>query len=384
MNRLLGKINLILIFVLLTACLAACGNKETGSLPNPISENESEDAKETESDEAGISIEISEEEPVIEEPAIEEPVGEEDGQGEEEAEQSEEFPEEASEKIVDLIMFMGQSNMSGCGGNAALAPYVSEEAGYEFRAISDPTCLYQIKEPFGINENNINGIMERPGGKKGSLVSAFVNEYYSLTGVPVIAVSAALGETDMDKWLSPNMSGDVLGRFVTSKNWLNDNGYTIRHMYVVWLQGESDGLKRLSKDGYKTKMDDFIRPLFIEGMEKVFIITPGRTIDSTVIYSEIIAAQIEMSRDSSYYGLATSVLAGVSTEYMTDIYHYNQHVLNMVGEEAAKSVAYYSNNGREMILYDYKNNDWFIPNGNEDDFANANGPIDLSSINEQY
>lgn len=56
---------------------------------------------------------------------------------------------------VDIFLFCGQSNMSG-KGDARLAPEV--EYGYEFRAITDPGNLYNILEPFGINENNIEGI----------------------------------------------------------------------------------------------------------------------------------------------------------------------------------------------------------------------------------
>lgn len=78
---------------------------------------------------------------------------------------------------VDLVMFMGQSNMAG-RGTASQAPKVPITAGYEFRAISDPTMLYQIVDPFGVNENNAAGINE-PGMKTGSMVPAFVNAYYN-------------------------------------------------------------------------------------------------------------------------------------------------------------------------------------------------------------
>lgn len=47
---------------------------------------------------------------------------------------------------VDVILFAGQSNMSGVG-DASLAPAVPEGVGYEFRAITDPTRLYPLAEP---------------------------------------------------------------------------------------------------------------------------------------------------------------------------------------------------------------------------------------------
>ena len=50
-------------------------------------------------------------------------------------------------------------------------------AGARFFAISDPTRLYPIAEPFGALENNPTGIFE-PNMKTGSLVTSFVNTYF--------------------------------------------------------------------------------------------------------------------------------------------------------------------------------------------------------------
>ncbi|MBQ7563717.1 MAG: hypothetical protein IJT16_06980 [Lachnospiraceae bacterium] len=265
--------------------------------------------------------------------------------------------------IVDLVMFMGQSNMSGTGGNAAYAPTVPEGHGYEFRAVSDPTRLYPIREPFGINENNIGGIMDYAVAKKGSLVSAFANEYYKETGVPIVAVSASEGGTDTDFWLRQSTISDFSERQKRAQVWLESNNYYIRKQYVVWLQGESDALDNMTTEEYKQNMDNIIRPLFIGGVQKVYIITPGRMIESTNFYDPIINAQIELCKNSGYYALATTVLCAVSTEYMVDALHYNQSVLNLVGKEAAKSAAYYTLNTKEMCLYDYKNKRTYIPDG---------------------
>lgn len=280
---------------------------------------------------------------------------------EEAAETVAETPDENAKKVVDLIFFMGQSNMAGCGGNAAYAPAVPEECGYEFRAISDPTRLYPITEPFGVNENNLNAIMDLPGAKKGSLVSSFVNTYYELTKTPVIAVSASAGATDTEFWMSEAVKNDFVERIKRAVVWLEANNYEIRYKYVVWLQGESDAIDNTSTDRYIQNMDNIIRPMFIEGVEKVFFITPGRTITRSAYFDNIIAAQIKMSRESSYYALGTTLLSGISTEYMVDEWHYNQMVLNLLGRECANSVASYTINRKECTLYDYKNKTTYIP-----------------------
>ncbi len=299
-----------------------------------------------------------------------------------ETEEIEPTPESSgNDKDVDLILFMGQSNMSGAAGDASLAPKVPEDAGMEFRAISDPTTLYPISEPFGVNENDPSGLHEYPGAKKGSLVSAFVNEYHKLTGRRVIAVSISMGATDTNLWNTKGAHDDVKNRYDRAVKYLTDNGYTIGHRYALWLHGESDGMEGTDPEVYRTALDDIMRPLFIGGLQKVFIITPGRTIDYRDIFLPIINMQKQICAESGYYAIATTILTGVSTEYMRDMFHYNQHVLNMVGQRAAQAVAYYMQNGVEMTVYDYRTGDYIVPEGSDPNADDKEEPIDLSTIN---
>lgn len=287
-------------------------------------------------------------------------------------------PEEG--KVVDLIMFMGQYNMSGEGGDASLAPKVSEEAGMEFRPISDPTRLYRIEEPFGANENNPTGLNEFPGVKKGSLVSSFVNEYHGLTGRKVIAVSASMSNADMEIWTSEGVMTDVRQRLEASVSYLENNGYKIGHIYGLWLHGEADGLKGSTADSYKNSLEKIMTPMFKDGLEKLFIITPGRTIDYKDIYRTIIESEIDLCIKSNNYAMATTVLSDVSAEYMVDQYHYNQHVLNFVGAEAAKSVAYYTQNNAEKIVYDFKEGEYIVPNGVDKNSQTLEEPVHPSDV----
>ncbi|MCR5405591.1 MAG: sialate O-acetylesterase [Lachnospiraceae bacterium] len=267
--------------------------------------------------------------------------------------------------IIDLVLFMGQSNMSGTGGNASLAPRVETGHGYEFRAISDPTRLYPISEPFGVNENVTGAIGDTPEGKKGSLVSSFANKYYELTGVPIVAVSASAGGRDTQFFMSEPVVNDFSERYKRAQVWLESNDYHIRKQYVIWLQGESDAGDGLTTEQYNQNMDNIIRPLFIGGIQKVFMVTPGRTITTKYFFDNIVYSQINMCKTSGYYALATTVLNSVSTEYMTDEFHYNQSVLNVVGEEAAESAAYYTLNRKERCLYNYRDDNVYIPEGFE-------------------
>ena len=282
--------------------------------------------------------------------------------------------------VIDLIFFMGQSNMSGAGGDKELAPPVTEGHGYEFRAISDPTRLYNIEEPFGKNESFIGGICDIPGAKKGSIVSCFANEYYALTGVPIVGVSASQGATTTEIWQSAGFQIDMQQRYDITVNWLNDNGYYIRNRYVVWFQGESDAANHVQPEIYNTNMDNIIRPLFIKGLNKVFIITPGRTLSIKNYFDDIINQQLDMCRESGYYALGTNILSDVSAEYMVDEWHYNQLVLNRIGIETAKSVACYTLNRKERIDYDYENDRVYIPNGFDYTGEESAEPLDLSDL----
>lgn len=102
-------------------------------------------------------------------------------------------------RTVDLLFFMGQSNMAG-RGEAALAPVVAPGMGYEYRAVTDPDTLHPLEEPFGVNENDPAGVYE-PGMKTGAMVSSFVNACTAQTGVPVVGVSCAKGGSAIAKWL---------------------------------------------------------------------------------------------------------------------------------------------------------------------------------------
>lgn len=282
--------------------------------------------------------------------------------------------------VVDLIFFMGQSNMSGAGGDAQLAPYVEEGHAYEFRAISDPTRLYPIEEPFGKNESYIGGICDLPGAKKGSLVSAFANEYYALTKIPIVAVSASQGASTTEIWQSPGFQADMKERYARAVVWLESSGYYIRNRYAVWFQGESDAANHVDPDVYNTNMDNIIRPMYISGLNKVFIVTPGRTLSIKNYFTDIVREQIDMCKTSGYYALGTSLLADVSTEYMVDEWHYNQMALNLIGVETARSVACYTNERRERIDYNYLDDCTYIPDGFEYTGEEECEPMNLKDI----
>ena len=378
MKRILSLALLITIIFSLCAC---ADEKVVYPVEVVKPENISEEDTDTlDSEEAKETIEENTEDEGDADVPSEEFILLEDDEEEEEPDDTGRIVTHDGKQVIDLIFFMGQSNMSGAGGDKELAPPVEEGHGYEFRAISDPTKLYKIEEPFGKNESFIGGICDIPGTKKGSLVSCFANEYYALTNVPIVGVSASQGATTTEIWQSAGFQADMQQRYDNAVNWLNDNGYYIRNRYVVWFQGESDAANHVQPEVYTTNMDNIIRPLFIKGLNKVFIITPGRTLSIKNYFDDIINQQLEMCRESGYYALGTNILSDVSAEYMVDEWHYNQLVLNRIGIETAKSVAYYTLNRKERIDYDYENDRVYIPNGFDYTGEESFEPLDLSNL----
>ena len=378
MKRILSLALLITMMISLCAC-----NDERVVYPVEVVKPEKTLEEDTETKDSEVAEEKTEEkadnESDVDVPS-EEFVLLEDDEEEEGPDESGTIVTHDGKPVIDLIFFMGQSNMSGAGGDKELAPPVTEGHGYEFRAISDPTRLYNIEEPFGKNESFIGGICDIPGAKKGSIVSCFANEYYALTGVPIVGVSASQGATTTEIWQSAGFQIDMQQRYDITVNWLNDNGYYIRNRYVVWFQGESDAANHVQPEIYNTNMDNIIRPLFIKGLNKVFIITPGRTLSIKNYFDDIINQQLDMCRESGYYALGTNILSDVSAEYMVDEWHYNQLVLNIIGIETAKSVACYTLNRKERIDYDYENDRVYIPNGFDYTGEESAEPLDLSNL----
>ena len=265
----------------------------------------------------------------------------------------------AQEKKVDLVMFMGQSNMVG-RGTAAKATVVAKDHGYEFKAISDPTKLYHTAEPFGLNEDNQDsGVTD--AGRTGSLVSAFMEEYYKYRGVPIVGVSCSKGGTGTDFW-APGGSAlnDAIARHDSAKAWLQENGYTIERDYMVWLQGETDAGKGMSASKYAEKLTAIIEEMILKaGIEFCAVIRIGHYKPSATRNKEIIRSQTDLCKVYDKAVMVSAKLAGYGTSSMPDNSHFKQEVYNELGADAGKHTAYYINNGLKPYMYDPEYDNYF-------------------------
>lgn len=248
-------------------------------------------------------------------------------------------PNNAALITVDLVIFSGQSNMSGVGGKPSKAPSVPEGHGYEFRSGKYPAGLYNVEEPFGTSASGY--LCDPDGVRSGSLVSAFMNTYYNKTGVPVLGISASRGGTSVSYWDSQEVKSDLIDKYQAAKSWCSANNVKIRRQYIVWLQGETDAIANMSVSDYQSKMKSIFSPAFVRGIEQVFIITIGNFAGLPGAYDNIVAAQIDLCAKDSHFTLATDILHKLPESYLSDGVHYNQDALNQAGAAAAQVMAYY-------------------------------------------
>ncbi len=294
--------------------------------------------------------------------------------------------EKTEQKIVDLVIFVGQSNMAG-RGTAQEAPIVAEGIGYEFRAVSDPTRLYPVTEPFGVNENN--SAIDDGESKTGSLVSAFINSYYKYTSVPIVGVSASQGGQSINFWATGSDAlNETIARYNAAKEYLIENDYTIRRSFMVWLQGEADALSGMKADVYKAKLIEVFNQMKLHGVEATMVIRIGERNYSEEIHDEIIKAQTELCRENEDFVMISGLLAGVPLDEMKDYAHFTQLTYNAVGADAGKNMAYYVNTGMEPYFYDAEYRNYYpfsdIPTTHPLPETVASLTIDASDINSLY
>jgi hypothetical protein len=247
-------------------------------------------------------------------------------------------------KEADLILFMGQSNMSGAGGHGADAPQLIKGAGYEYRAITMPSELCVLEEPFGQNEHkegflDDRGLLERGG----SLVTSFVNAYYKETKERVVAVSASRGSAQISSF-NNYLVEDVIERLESAKETMMNQGVNIRHIYMVWFQGETDAYVGTTSDQYVGGMQNLLHTLQPYGVERCFLIQIGQVMmgGEVIDTSYIQSVQENLCAGDENFFLASTLPKEISEPpYMEDGVHFTQAGLNLIGEDAGKAAGEY-------------------------------------------
>lgn len=248
---------------------------------------------------------------------------------------------------VDLILFAGQSNLAGRGVTSPRwpqeAPSALPGAGWEYRAVTRPGALTPLEEPFGRWENR-PGAIDDGSRKTGSLVVPFINAYYSLTGTPIVGVSASEGGTSILQWQPGGAFWDDLcARWQSAQDYLSQTGIPVRHRFLLWCQGETDGDSGMSKEDYQRQFTRFWASLQALGLEACFLIQIGRYNGSKGYdYAPIRQAQEALARTLPSVELVSQAFETMQARgLMKDEFHYFQAAYNEVGTLAGENAGRY-------------------------------------------
>lgn len=260
---------------------------------------------------------------------------------------------------VDLIVFAGQSNMTG-RGNASLAPKLIDGAGYECKTVTDNGKLYTLKEPFGLNQDR--GSLDDSGLRTGSMVTSFVNAYYSKTKTPVVAVSATIAGSGCVSWSEIHYK-EVASRVKQAEKALKKRGLKVDKCYMVYMQGENDGFAQTSQKFYTKKLTTMFSRLKKScNIEKCLLIRIGKYTKDADLYDKILKAQTNLCKTNKNFVLVSTKAASLKNScYQSDGIHLTQGGLNIIGKEAGLNAASYKLTGTEPSLKDSKYGNTYKP-----------------------
>lgn len=259
-------------------------------------------------------------------------------------------------KVVDLVLFSGQSNMAGRGDYEDAIPCPAGK-GYEYHAVTEPGTLSSVSEPFGKYENN-DAINDNSGSgvdrRSGDMVSSLMNAYYDETGIPMVGVQASRGGQPTDYFIGA--MGEMQNRFNEAAEYLEKCGYTIRKKLLVWCQGEADADRSRSDEAYKSNTLQIFSELKSGcGISDMFIVRTGHynvnygladgeqpsdeALAKDAEYLRISEAQQSLADENDNIYIAASLYTDECFEQMRDQYHYYQSVYNTIGTAAGKTIA---------------------------------------------
>ncbi|MCR5281822.1 MAG: sialate O-acetylesterase [Lachnospiraceae bacterium] len=252
---------------------------------------------------------------------------------------------------VDLVIFAGQSNMAGAGGNYTMAPTPDAGTAYEFNiATSDEQKIIMMKEPFGNGTNRAYMLNGRYMSGNGTLCSAFSVAYYKKTKVPVVGVPCAWGGTTSSTWLTSGILEASISRMKQAKSYLRKHKCKVRHIYVVWYQGESDGQKGYSPDTYVANTKKIWSKFKKAGCEKMFMIRIAQMIGCPGMMDPIANAQSKLCKENKAFIMASTEGYNMHEDpgkWYSDIIHINQSGLNKIGTAAGNVAGKYAKKSKK-------------------------------------
>jgi len=252
----------------------------------------------------------------------------------------------------DLIIFSGQSNMEG---ETESIPDDNSpvEGALEYRYLENRLVplIHPAGENIGLNgrfylprhtdgwETTKNCALLSAWKKRVNMVPFFCDSYVKTSGRSVVAVHCAKGNTTIDYWLKGNTGYDMLCKKAKSAI----RAVHPKHIYFVWLQGESDAIHNTGKSVYKAKLLSLYNSLKSDlGIDLFGNILVGRfTMDDRDF--DIINAQKELCREHDGFVMLTEITSYITSmpRYMNpDAFgHFSTEGQKLIGTLAGRRLA---------------------------------------------
>lgn len=260
--------------------------------------------------------------------------------------------ENENSKVVDLVLFSGQSNMAG-RGDYADSIVCPPGQGYEYHSVTEPKLLSSVSEPFGKYENN--SVMNDAGSngidrRSGDMVAALMKSYYENGGVPIVGVQASRGGQETKYFKQSSIMTEMTSRYNEAEEYLKSAGYTVRRKFLVWCQGEADADNNRSDDTYKgNTLSIFNSIKAVTGITDSFIVQTGHyniNKDSSDAgfekdnrYKRICKDQKALADENDDIYTVASLYTDEALANMRDAYHYYQPTYNSIGTIAGQNIA---------------------------------------------
>lgn len=170
-------------------------------------------------------------------------------------------------KLVDIVVFAGQSNMVGKDNSGRNTISSITNSSFEMRFNSKQQAV-------GIK------YLSNSTDLKASLIPAFANAYYNNTGVPIIAVQTAVSGSKISSWQKNGKNyKNAIAKMKSTISYVESHpeNFNLRNIYFVWYQGESD-TPNLT---YENNLQKLFQNTKEAGVDQNFLIRIGHLYQTT-------------------------------------------------------------------------------------------------------
>lgn len=248
--------------------------------------------------------------------------------------------------VYDVFVIYGQSNAVGFAG---------ADSGFntsDLVNINDKALYWD-----GTKISALTHYMKHASGEvsTGSAWDQFANRYTSLTGRGVIFIPCAKAGVSIDKLMPGSVFYSNAMSYISNFDSIHKN-VKIGKRSILFHQGEQDQLSAKDRDVYQSELQLLINNMTTDfDCETFYILMVGNPLTrSERLWQAVQNAQAFLSSTIDNCVMATRICTSFNLENKligSDKTHYSQKGYNLMGDDAALSVAHDLNNKTRVSNY---------------------------------